>query len=84
MALINNALEGCDGFAIVYMDDILIYSTDEKTHLNHFEIIFKKLKKAKLKIKISKCSFLKKTSTLLTTSSVSRWNIAHERKDSHN
>ena len=60
MALINNVLEGCDGFAIAYMDDILIYSPDEKTHLKHFEIIFKKLKKAKLKIKISKCSFLKK------------------------
>ena len=60
MALINNVLEGCDGFAIAYMDDILIYSPDEKTRLKHLEIIFKKLKKAKLKIKISKCSFLKK------------------------
>ena len=30
------------------------------THLKHLEIIFKKLKKAKLKIKISKFSFLKK------------------------
>ena len=60
MALINNVLEGCDGFAIAYMDDILIYSPDEKTHLKHLEIIFMKLKKAKLKIKISKCSFLKK------------------------
>ena len=46
MALINNVLEGCDGFTIAYMDDILIYSPDEKTHLKHLEIIFKKLKKA--------------------------------------
>ena len=60
MALINNILEGCDGFGIAYMDDILIYSPDEKSHLKHPEIIFKKLKKARLKIKISKCSFLKK------------------------
>ena len=60
MALINNVLEGCDGFAIAYMDDILVYGPDEKTHLKHLEIIFKKLKKARLKIKISKCSFLKK------------------------
>ena len=60
MALINQVLEGCDGFAIVYMDDILVYSSDEKTHLKHLETIFKRLRKARLKIKISKCSFLKK------------------------
>ena len=60
MALINQVLEGCDGFAIVYMDDILVYSSDEKTHLKHLETIFKRLRKARLKIKISKCIFLKK------------------------
>ena len=84
MALINNVLEGCDGFAIAYMDDILICSPDEKTHLKHLEIIFKKLKKAKLKIKLSKYSFLKKHLNYLGTSSVSRWHTAHERKDSWN
>ena len=60
MALINNVLEGCDVFAVAYMDNILVYSPDENTHLKHLEIIFMKLKKARLKIKISKCSFLKK------------------------
>ena len=60
MALINQVLEGCDGFAIIYMDDILVYSPDEKTHLEHLEIIFKRLKNARLKIKMSKYSFLKK------------------------
>ena len=60
MALINQVLEGCDGFAIVYMDDILVYSSDEKIHLKHLETIFKRLRKARLEIKISKCSFLKK------------------------
>ena len=60
MALINQVLEGCDGLAIVYMDDILVYSSDEKTHLKHLETILKRLRKARLKIKISKCSFLKK------------------------
>ena len=61
MALINKVLEGCDGFAIAYMDDILVYSLDEKkTHLKYLQIIFMKLKKARLKINISKCSFHKK------------------------
>ena len=60
MALINNVLEGGDGFAIAYMDDILIYRPNEKTHLKHLKIILKKLKKARWKIRISKCNFLKK------------------------
>ena len=30
MVLINKVLEGCGGFAIAYMDDILVYSPDEK------------------------------------------------------
>ena len=60
MALINKVVEGRDGFAIGYMDDILVYSPDDKTHLKHLEMIFMKLKKARLKIKIIKCSFLRK------------------------
>ena len=30
MALINKVLEGCDGFAIAYIDDILVYSPGKK------------------------------------------------------
>ena len=58
MAIIKKVLEGCEAYAIAYMVDILILSKDEETHLKHLEIIFVKLKKAKLKIKISKSSFL--------------------------
>ena len=43
-----------------YMDDILIFSPDEETHLKHLEIIFHKLEEAKLKIKMTKCTFFKK------------------------
>ena len=60
MALINKVLEGCEVFALGYMDDILIFSPDEETHLKHIEAIFKRLQDAKLKLKLSKCSFLKK------------------------
>ena len=60
MALINRVLEGCEAFAIVYMDDILIFSVDEDKHLKHLHIIFERLQNAKLKIKLTKCSFFKK------------------------
>ena len=60
MALINRVLEGCETFAIVYMDDILIFSVDEETHLKHIKLIFEKLDDARLKIKLSECSFFKK------------------------
>ena len=60
MALINKVLEGCENFALGYMDDILIYSTDEETHLIHLKAIFHHLQEAKLKLKFAKCSFFKK------------------------
>ena len=53
MALINKVLEGCEEFALGYMDDILIFSPDERTHLIHIEVIFEQLQKAKLKLKMS-------------------------------
>ena len=60
MALINRVLEGFETFAIVYMDGILIFSVDEETHLKHIKLSFEKLDDARLKIKLSKCSFFKK------------------------
>ena len=45
---------------MAYLDDIIIFSQNEKEHLKHIEIIFKKLKKADLKLKESKCDFFKK------------------------
>ena len=43
-----------------HLDDIIIFSQNEKDHLKHIEIIFKKLKKADLKLKEPKCDFFKK------------------------
>ena len=45
---------------MAYLDDIIIFSQNEEDHLNHIETIFKKLKKADLKLKESKCDFFKK------------------------
>ena len=45
---------------MAYLDDIIIFSQNEQEHLKHIKIIFKKLKKAGLKLKESKCNFFKK------------------------
>ena len=47
-------------FALGYLDDILIYSPDVETHLKHLELIFQRLCDVDLKLKMEKCSFLKK------------------------
>nr|GEW18434.1 putative reverse transcriptase domain-containing protein [Tanacetum cinerariifolium] len=44
-----------DKFVIVFIDDILIYSKDEKEHEEHLKEILELLKKEKLYAKFSKC-----------------------------
>ena len=58
--LISIVLQDCSDFAMAYLDDIIIFTQNEDEHLKHIEIIFKKLKKADLKLKESKCDFFKK------------------------
>ena len=58
--LISMVLQDCSDFTMAYLDDIIIFSRNEKEHLKHIEIIFQKLKAAGLKLKESKCDFFKK------------------------
>ena len=46
-------------FYFAYLDNILIFNTSWKEHLQHLEIVFNHLKLAKLKIELSKCQFYK-------------------------
>ena len=56
--LINKVLAGLP-FVFGYLEDILIFSPDPETHLKHVEMFFISLGKANLKVKASKCSYLK-------------------------
>lgn len=45
-------------FVQVYLDDIIIYSEDEKSHLRHLQEVFERLRMHNLKISAKKCTFM--------------------------
>ena len=57
--LVHEVLRGIT-FAFGYLDDILIFSPDNETHLKHLKEVFQRLREADLKLKASKCNFFKK------------------------
>ena len=58
MRLMNTVLaEHIDQFVIVFVDDILIYSKDEKQHQQHVRAVLEKLRHAQLYANIDKCTF---------------------------
>ena len=57
--LVNEVLSGLT-FAFGYLDDILVFSPNMETHLEHLRSLFIKLREANLKLKEIKCNFLKK------------------------
>jgi len=58
--MINDALRThLDVFAIAYLDDILIYSKNEKEHIDHVKTILDCLQQRRLQLKPEKCEFHK-------------------------
>ena len=57
--LVNEVLSGLT-FAFGYLDDILVFSPDMESHLEHLRILFERLQSTDLKLKDVKCNFLKK------------------------
>ena len=57
--LMSKVLTGLNNFAFMYLDDVLIFSETYEEHLHHLHSVFKKFQKAGVKIKLSKCQFLK-------------------------
>ena len=53
--LMNKVLDGLD-FAMTYLDDIIIFSSNE---LEHLEEVFRRQREADLRMKRSKCDFFK-------------------------
>jgi hypothetical protein len=55
---INNILrEGFDVFCTAYLDDILIYSENQKDHDKHVEWVLEQLRKAGIQCDVEKCVF---------------------------
>jgi len=51
--------EKLDVCVLIYLDDILIYSSNIKQHLQDLKEVLKTLRKNQLYAKLSKCQFLK-------------------------
>ena len=56
--IMNKLFDGfLNRFVVVYLDDILIYSTNFDDHLSHVVAVLERLREANLRLKASKCQF---------------------------
>ena len=59
------ALQDCAGFAICYIDDILVYSHNRQQHLEHLSRVFHCLGRHKYHVRLEKCQFMQSTVNFL-------------------
>ena len=52
-------------YCLIYLDDIIVFSKTLQEHVTRLRAVFKKLKRAELKLKPSKCEFFKQELTYL-------------------
>ena len=55
--LLSVVLQDLDDCAIAYLDDILVFSPTLEDHLKHFDVMFGRLRKHDLRLKLNKCNF---------------------------
>ena len=60
----ESLLQGLDG-VVVYLDDILVTGSSEEAHLRALEEVLRRLERARLKVKQSKCTFMRPSVTYL-------------------
>ena len=65
---------------LIYLDDIIVFSTDLPTHLQRLELVFERLAQAGLKLKPSKCAFLQRSVDFLGYKVSSQGITTDERK----
>ena len=59
-SLMNRIFYDCvDVFLVVYMDDLLIFSKDEESHIKHLNTVLCRLREHKLFVSPKKCEFMK-------------------------
>ena len=64
-AMFQRLMQNCLGelnltYALVYLDDVIVYSKTEEDHLRRLQAVFEHFHEHGLKLKPSKCSFLRK------------------------
>ena len=69
-AMFQRLMQNCLGdlnltYTLVYLDDVIVYSKTEEDHLRWLQAIFERFHEHGLKLKPSKCSFLRKQITFL-------------------
>ena len=69
-ATFQRLMQNCMGelnltYALVYLDDVIVYSNTEEDHLRQLQAVFERFHEHGLKLKPSKCSFLHKQITFL-------------------
>ena len=52
-------------FCLIYIDDIIIFSSGFEEHLQHIDKVFQRLTEANLKLKASKCNIARESATFL-------------------
>jgi hypothetical protein len=61
MALMNDVFKGMEHFCLVYLDDVLVYSSSPEEHANHLRMVLARLREHRLYAKRSKCVFAQTT-----------------------
>jgi hypothetical protein len=52
-------------FLYVFIDDVIVYSPDQETHMKHLELVFEACTKANLRLRLEKCQVAKSSVTYL-------------------